>query len=278
MTRFGNFQLTKLAKFDDMSKDVFRFKHFECRHAQSSMKIGVDAVLVGAWADVAGASSILDVGCGCGVIAMMCAQRNAQADVFAIDIDRDSVDEAIANFTASPWSSRLAARCADFGQLNIESEFATPSIDLIISNPPYFDDGISNPSTSRLLARHQAGLNPYVLLERGSVMISDLGLIAMVVPDTQFVELVGCAVCNKLSLRRACRVKGHPNAPVKRVLLEFCRAGAYKDSYVESGNVGSPSNDLAALHESIPMLTLELSPGVPTAEHRKLCADFYLKF
>ncbi len=261
-----------------MSKDVFRFKHFECRHARSSMKIGVDAVLVGAWADVSGARSILDVGCGCGVIAMMCAQRNADADVYAIDIDRDSVDEAVANFTVSPWSSRLVAGCADFCHLNILSEFSTPFVDLIISNPPYFDDGIRNPTSSRLIARHQAGLNPYVIIERGSVMISDKGLIAMVVPDTQFVDLVRCAADNKLSLRRACRVKGHPAAPVKRVLLEFCRAAAYKDSQVAANDVVTSAYDLEALHESLPLMILETAPGVHTAEHRDLCADFYLKF
>ncbi len=264
-----------------MSKDVFRFKHFECRHSRSSMKIGVDAVLVGAWADVSCARTILDVGCGCGVIAMMCAQRAAVANICAIDIDRSSVVEAEANFAASPWSSRLHARCVDFNYLdkyNMPDILHAADVDLIISNPPYFDDGIRNPSSSRLVARHQAGLNPYILIERADELLSKSGLVAMVVPDSQFLDLVRCAFDNRLALRRACRVKGHPGAPVKRVLLEFCREDVYADSnnkYVLGANCARKIDDL---HESLPLLTLESAPGTPTDEHRKLCADFYLKF
>ena len=75
--------------------------------AAAPSKIGVDGVLAGAWADVSGCSDILDVGTGCGLIALMCAQRNPTAGVLAIDIHRDSVEEAAGNFSNSLWSSRL---------------------------------------------------------------------------------------------------------------------------------------------------------------------------
>ena len=89
-----------------MSENVFRFKQFSCSHGRSAIKIGVDGVLAGAWADVSGCSDILDVGTGCGLIALMCAQRNPTARVLAIDIHRDSVEEAAGNFSNSLWSGR----------------------------------------------------------------------------------------------------------------------------------------------------------------------------
>lgn len=89
----------------------FRFKQFEVFHHRSSMKIGVDAVILGSWADFQYATSILDAGCGCGVISLMAAQRNKDAKVFAIDIDAESVDESNANFSTSPWCDRRRLNC-----------------------------------------------------------------------------------------------------------------------------------------------------------------------
>lgn len=237
-----------------MRKSVFRFKFFECSHARASMKIGVDAVLIGAWADTDGARRILDVGTGCGVIALMCAQRNAVAHVTAIDIDADSVDEACINFMASPWSSRLEARLMDFNCISEEK------FDLIVSNPPYFDSGVDSPDSPRLVARHQNVLSPAVLLENGSRLISPGGRIAIVVPSSRFEELCGVAASVGLKLRRSQFVRGHEAAPVKRALMEFSESGV--------------SAGLAFM----PVLTLETMPGLPSDAHRTLCKDFYLKF
>lgn len=250
-----NNQVAKLHKKSDMRKSVFRFKQFDCMHGGGSMKIGVDAVLVGAWADVSDAGSILDVGTGCGVIALMCAQRQPGAKVTAIDIDEASVAEARVNFAASPWANRLSALNVDF------VDFKMSEVDLIVSNPPYFDSGITNPDTPRLVARHEDGLSPAVILERGASMLSDTGRIAMIVPALRFDEVCDSAKSAGLSLRRAEKVRGHEKAPVKRVLLEFCNATVPSLAF-----------------EGIPTLTLEESPGLPTAAHRALCHDFYLKY
>lgn len=238
-----------------MRKSTFRFKRFDCMHGGGSMKIGVDAVLVGAWADVAGARHIIDVGTGCGVIALMCAQRAPEAMITAIDIDEASVAEASGNFAASPWPERLSALHADFTEMTVRD------VDLIVSNPPYFDSGIVKPDTPRLVARHEDALSPAVLLSRGAEMLSDCGRIAMIVPALRLEEICESGRAAGLSLRRAAKVRGHEAAPVKRALLEFCKSE-------------EPSID----ESKIPTLVLELSPGVPTPEHRALCGDFYLKY
>ena len=120
---------------------IFRFKKFDCNHSKSSMKIGVDAVLLGAWTDIADCRKALDVGTGCGVIALMLAQRiddeirqetvdrekndeparilsvNSDFSITAIDIDPPSVEEANENFANSPWSDSLTALETDFRNL-----------------------------------------------------------------------------------------------------------------------------------------------------------------
>lgn len=235
-----------------MRESLFRFKKFDCRHSSSSMKIGVDAVLVGAWSDVSQARTILDVGTGCGVISLMCAQRNASAQILAIDIHEGSVKEAALNFSKSPWSNRLEAELRDFSSCTLRD------IDLIISNPPYFDSGVVNPDTVRLKARHQDALSPKYILERGRDILSDTGMICMIVPAEQSDNLISYASALGYGLDRTCNVKGNAKAAAKRTLLQFVM-----------GNGGRN------LQEN---LTLEISPNVPTEEYRSLCKEFYLKF
>lgn len=237
-----------------MRKSLFRFKLFSCCHGTGSMKIGVDAVLLGAWADVSGALSILDVGTGCGVIAMMCAQRNASATVHAIDVDPESVTEAMGNFERCRWSGRLHASLEDFNYVSLRN------IDLIVSNPPYFESGVLHPNSRRLIARHKDNLSPEVLLTKGANYLSENGRIAMIVPSDQLNGLVSVGRGSGLVATRATWVRGHMSAPVKRLLVEFSFRG----------NEIDPSE--------IPVLTLEVSPGVPTDEHRELCGAFYLKY
>lgn len=238
-----------------MTKDVFIFKRFECRHGMSSMKIGVDAVLLGAWANVSQVRKVLDVGCGCGVIALMCAQRVPEAEIFAIDVDVDSVNEATFNCLNSPWNERMHVSLSDFNSCILSD------IDLIISNPPYFDSGVTAPDSSRLVARHQAALSPYRLLERGRDMLSDGGRLAMIAPFSQSSDILKVAELNGFSLERGCCVRGHSAAPVKRVMFEF----------------GLGCSHMQILPEAFPVLVLEEAPGIRTSAHQQLCEDFYIK-
>lgn len=235
-----------------MNDSIFRFKHFCCRHSHSSMKIGVDAVLIGAWADVSGLR-ILDVGTGCGVIALMCAQRNPDAEIFAVDIDNDSVDEAAYNFSVSPWASRLKVFLENYNDISLKN------IDLIISNPPFYDAGISNPDSPRLIARHQGLLSPERLFLKGKELLSENGRIAVIVPYGQYKKLVSYALKHEMYLNRICFVKGHSDAPVKRALLEFIKI---------------PLDVIPHFEE----IVLEDINRNPTEQYIGLCKDFYLKF
>ena len=115
---------------------IFRFKQFEVVNDRTAMKVGTDGVLLGAWCPVAEARRVLDVGTGCGVIALMVAQRNRQALIEGIDIDQDSIAEARLNFANSPWNNRLTAIEGDFNDMDGDARY-----DLIVSNPPYFTNG-----------------------------------------------------------------------------------------------------------------------------------------
>lgn len=115
-----------------MSHSVFTFKQFNVRQDLCPMKINTDAVLIGAWANPEKAKSILEIGTGSGIIALMLAQRSL-ANIDAIDIDDSACKQAEDNFLQSKWAKRLNVFHAPLQDFSPENKY-----DLIISNPPYF--------------------------------------------------------------------------------------------------------------------------------------------
>lgn len=236
-------------------KQPFKFKHFEVNHHRSSMKVGVDAVILGAWADVSDSSTILDVGCGCGVISLMCAQRNPLAHITGIDLHSESIQEARENFNSSPWSDRLYPILIDFNKF---CDRFKGKLDYIISNPPYFDSGVGMPGTVREKARHQGNLSPEIIIERGKNLLSDKGKIGIVIPSEQTDSLTEYAGTIGLNLYRKLIMTGREGRPPKRTFIEFA---------INQEN--NPKTEC---------ITLEKANGEYTNDYRFLCRDFYLKF
>ena len=139
----------------------FRFRQFSVHHSESALKLGTDAVLLGAAMSIRGSERrALDIGTGCGVIALMAAQRAPHCHIVGIDIDPPSVREAALNFAASPWAERLEAVLCALEEFRPE----TGNYDLIFSNPPYYDDSLKNPDERSAAARHTHSLPHATLL------------------------------------------------------------------------------------------------------------------
>ena len=236
---------------------MFRFKQFEVSHSRSAMRLGIDAVILGSWTNLKDCCKIIDVGTGCGVIALMCAQRNQYAQISAIDIDRESVEESIFNFQTSPWSDRLIRRHEDFNTTCTKKE----KFDLIISNPPYFNSGIIHPETAREKARHQSDLSPFTLMENGTKILNRNGRIAMIFPIAMLDDICRRGKKLGLSVLRVLKIKGRRDLPFKRAAIEL----GLNDYY----------NDTPYTQET---LIIDERPGEASPEFKKLCRDFYLKF
>ena len=222
-------------------------------HGQSSMKIGVDAVLIGAWAGEK-ASRILDVGTGSGVISLLLAQRFPKANIEGIDIDVLSIEEAQENFNHSPWHDRLEARLRIYPEDMLEEK---EKYDLIVSNPPYFSSGIERPETRREIARHQGTLSIFSLIENSHQLLTENGVVSAIFPAEFEDKAVKTANDNELYVRRRCLIRDNSSRPVKRIMMEFSKK-----------NEGSGEIEHLTLFED----------GEPTQSYKELCREFYLKF
>lgn len=236
--------------------EPFKFKQFSVRHHRSSMKVGVDAVLIGAWAGK-DPDSVLDVGTGCGVISLILAQRFPHSRILAIDIDHPSVEEAKENFADSPWSENLKAALQGFpfGLEEVKERY-----DLIVSNPPYFKSGIDNPITPREKARHQGSLSIFGLIEESDKYLKQQGRLALIFPTEFYDKALEVAASSSMEIIRECWVRDNPSRPEKRVMVEFIKNNSYKNYECVSEHL--------TLFEDLN----------PSSAYRSLCSALYLKF
>lgn len=237
-----------------MSSSYFTFKQFSVSHSRCGMKIGTDGVLLGAWADVDNCQSVLDIGTGCGLIALMAAQRNPDATITAIDIDADAVEEARENVDNSIFQNRIEVinkSLQDF------SEHCTQQFDAIITNPPFFADGLLSPDRARADARHAHSMPYEEIFKAAKWLLSENGKLSIIYPITQRDILEEEAMLNDLFVSRETVVLPTPTSLPKRVLLEFSR--------FQLSNIISDE------------LVIEIERHKYSDDYKKLVSGFYLK-
>lgn len=238
---------------------VFTFQQFVLDDSHSAMKVGTDGVLLGAWSRVEGCRTVLDVGCGCGLVALMLAQRNGLADVTGVEMDAESAADAVRNAGASPFAPRVEIVQADVTRL----DFGQRRFDCIVSNPPYHEEELLPPAVRRAAARHTSGggLTFAALLRVVARWLAPPpapSRFCVILPALARERFEALALFHGLYLVRRTDVVTRPGKPAKRVLLEF-----------RTEKPSSPCQPLT--------LALQGDDGRRSADYESLCADFYLR-
>ncbi|WP_372775809.1 tRNA1(Val) (adenine(37)-N6)-methyltransferase [Mangrovibacterium sp.] len=232
--------------------NFFQFKQFRIVQQKAAMKVGIDGVLLGAWADVGSESRILDVGAGTGLLALMMAQRT-KAQVDAVEIDADAATEAQSNFDESPWANRLRVYRQSFQEYESECRY-----DHLISNPPFFDEAPQSPDQKRARARHADSLSLEELLEKSVGLLADCGKLSLVLPADKEERLRSIARSLDFYVTRFARVFPDETKKSHRILVELSRKNTV--GWIES------------------IYIRERATGVYTDQYRTLTKGFYLAF
>lgn len=220
----------------------FRFKQFFIEDSKCAMKVGTDGVLLGAWAPTG--TRILDVGTGSGLIARMLMQRCPEAEVEGIDIDPNAVEQARENGVKAFVSSLQEWQ---------------GTYDLIVSNPPYFQNSLKNPDKGRQTARHTDTLSFEDLIKHSARLLTEDGQLALILPAEAENEIRQLAGAEGFYLTRVTRVYSKESKPARRVLMAFSRDnGITEHRYTED------------------VLVLEDEKGGRSLPYQTLCRDFYL--
>ena len=195
---------------------MFRFKQFSVSDELCAMKVGTDGVLIGAWADVEGDSHILDLGTGSGLIALMLAQRNSEAEILALDIDEQAAAQAQRNFELSPWAERLSVVNANVCDYVSERKFSH-----IVTNPPYFVDSLHSPDAARTTARHTSSLDFEQIISSAERLLEPWGRLSVILP-TDVASLFRSVAFERLWLTRQLDIVTKEGEAPRRTMMEFC--------------------------------------------------------
>ena len=200
---------------------MFKFKKFSINQDNCAMKVGTDAVLLGAWCPIDNnPKTILDIGTGTGILALMLAQRTTAAQIDALDIDENAFEQATENFDNSDYFERLYCFHAGLDEFvdNPEDEY-----DIIISNPPFYSEDFKSDNYSRNQARFQDAMPFQELIEAADLLLSENGIFTVIIPFKEEQNFIAIANDFELYPIKITRVRGLESTPIIRSLLAFKR-------------------------------------------------------
>lgn len=238
------------------------------------MKVNTDGVLLGAAVTIYSKDkTFLDIGTGTGLIALMLAQRRAfqNSDNFiveAVEIDPVSAEEAKQNFEASPWAENLKiiplGLCEhDLGLCEHESA-QCKKYDLIVSNPPYFENSVLTDSARRTTARHTTDLSYRELIEFATKHLAKNGRLSMILPAEQEKDVLRHGRMNGLHLQSILRIRTVERKPPTRIIIELSRQ-----------RISPPKQETPQNLPKDSLLTIQ-KEGQYSEEYLSLTKDFYL--
>ena len=236
----------------------FKFKEFTVHQDKAAMKVGTDAVLLGAWCEIGEeVDTVLDIGAGTGVISLMIAQRSNAMTIDAVELDQDAYEQCVGNFEQSDWGDRLFCYHTSFQDFAKELKEEEETYELIVSNPPFYNDEFQTENESRNKARFTNSLSFKDLIAAVNDILDKKGKFVIIIPYKEQEAFVGLAKEKGLFLNKVCEVQGNNYTGIIRVMLIF--------SYLES-----------KLQKE--KLIIEKERHQYTSEYKGLTKDFYLKF
>jgi tRNA1Val (adenine37-N6)-methyltransferase len=239
------------------STEIFYFKQFALKIKKGVFPITTDSVLLGSWIDTGKVKTILDLGCGSGILSLMLAQRS-NANILAVDMDPISIECAKENCENSPWKSRIHFFNAQINELKgLEpfSMFAT-KVDLIVSNPPYFRQQLVSHEDYMIRSKHQHAFDFESLARVSEYFLEEEGRACFVIPMNSEADLTFQMYALGFQLNKMTMIRHNQNSDFSLALLEFRKL---INRYAQNE------------------ITLYNDNGSKTEEFYKLTKEYYLK-
>lgn len=187
------------------------------------MKVGTDAMLLGSLVYFDLPANLLDIGTGTGVLSLMMAQRYPEAAITAIEIDDLAISDARYNFSVAPFQMPIELLHTDFLTFDTTVQF-----DGILTNPPFFENSFKSHSEERNKARHTDSLPFELLIQKCSRLLSERGIVWIIVPSDNATQLTEYAVAGNLFPREHIQIFGKPGKEVRSILAFGKSTGEFR--------------------------------------------------
>lgn len=235
-----------------MGNSWFQFKQFRVEQAQAPLKVGTDACILGAWSNHDAPRSILDIGTGTGLLALMLAQRY-QVRIDALEPDLIAALQAKENFSNSPWKENI-----QLYPLPLQEFIPNQRYDLIVCNPPFYASHLKSENRNRNMALHQEALGFDELASHSSRLLAASGLLFVLLPPRQAEEFRLKAMEHGVYVQQKLLISDRPQLPVHRNVYSFAN---------------TPPQEVQTSQ-----LTIRDGNGGYSSEFSELMQDYYLIF
>lgn len=238
-----------------MSNSYFQFKQFTVQQENAALKVSTDSCLFGAWLSAeiqteSNVRTVLDIGAGTSLLMLMLAQK-CNAFIDGIEIDNPSYEQAKENITASPWRTRLQIFKGDVKNFLFETKY-----NLILSNPPFYENDLKSHSMNRNVAMHDEGLKFDELLKVVAKNLYDDGLFAVLLPYQRTDQFIADASALNFYLLQRVNVSQTVKHSFFRSMLLFSKKG-HGEQRIRTMSIKNEQNEY-------------------TVEFTELLKDFYL--
>jgi tRNA1Val (adenine37-N6)-methyltransferase len=235
-----------------MGNSYFQFKKFRINQDKTAMKVCTDSCILGAYISADQAKTILDIGTGTGLLALMVAQKST-AFIDAIEIEEMAYEQAKENVNASPWSNSIRIFHTSIQNFILE---ANHRYDLIISNPPFYSNQLKSPNTQKNIAHHSEQLSFDELINSVNQLLSEDGKFIFILPESEF-KLLGKRLSeNNFYETERMMIKDRSSSPIFRIIGSFQR--------------------IVTNYPTERELIIKDENGVYTEDFKKLLKDYYL--
>lgn len=219
----------------------FHFKQFSIKQEHAAMKVGTDAMLLGAHLPKGQQVRALDIGAGTGVLSLMVAQQNPESEIIALELEQGAYEEAEFNVSRSVFNKQIQVFQGDVLEYSAEEGF-----DLIFTNPPFFEKSEKSSDHKRVLARHDEGLPLAQLFLKVQELLNPSGVFYMIYPADRLDRLLHQAMEVNFHIEREIEIFAKENVQ-NRIILGFSKQkrekikgeliirdthGFYTDSYI----------------------------------------------
>lgn len=189
---------------------------------KNGLTFGTDAFLLAAFIKASRSARAAELGCGTGIISLLCAAREKLGKIYAFEIQDKFFEITERNIKNNGFDGSVIAKCADIRDL-------TPSdtdgeVDVVFSNPPYMktDSGKRNETDEKYIARHEVMGNISDFCACASRLLKHGGKFYVVWRPDRISELMQGLARNSLEPKQMTFV--HADASSEPSMLLICAA------------------------------------------------------
>ena len=208
-----------------LTNDTLFDGRLNIKQAKSGYRFSMDAVVLANHAAIKAGDQLLDLGTGCGVIALMLAHLHPDITIYGVEIQKTQADIAVQNVNENSMADRITIFHRDIK--TITPSMTSGPVDVIICNPPHIPkpSGRINPDDQLAIARHEIAITLDDLIKTGKRMLNPTGRLIMVYPAKRMVETLTRMHSAQIEPKKITMIHTKPDTAAKRILIEGVKNG-----------------------------------------------------